>query len=117
MTEELLSYEQQRRIGRLASPSNFTISIEFSDFMVKELSESEWERLQTKLVMLERMVRNMAASFVKGTIKYTEDESERSLESWLGHFVSDFSDSFAYLHFMEDALAMRLKEQEKSSGV
>lgn len=90
---------QEQRIEVLAQPRNIEISIHITDAVAELLTSKERNRLYPKLEMVKQLAAKMAAAMVKGTIKYTENEDEKSLRSWLEHLQSELIDGSLYVEF------------------
>ncbi len=108
----------RKRIEELCTPDNFQAAIAYrgprnfneDELSWAALSRAEYDRLQVKLALVEKLAVRLAVNMLKGTLKYENDEY--TLREWLEMGIDDGLDTVNYL-----ALGLeKLDELEESMG-
>jgi len=90
----------QARTEELCKPENFDASI-VTQHLVGKLSNEEYQRLYTKLRLVEEWACYMAAGMLKGTLKY--DAGAYTIKTWMAKMVGEGADQAAYQILLFDA--------------
>ncbi len=93
----------RERIEELCVPDNFQVAIAYTgprNFdedkqSWSELGRAEYDRLQVKLALVEKLATRLAVNMLKGTLKYENDEY--TLREWLEMGIDDGLDTVNYL--------------------
>lgn len=84
----------EERVKELCKAENFSCRIAPCDIPFTSLSDEEWSRLRTKLLLIEQFACFMAAGMLKGTIKYPTDTWK---ERWQPNLFGETADMVNYL--------------------